>query len=263
MSVAPVLLPGGQVLLAGKSRIIYLLDGATSAARPPGSHPGGQRHAIMGSACSDDIDGGAAAVGITVYLPCLAGIIAVRATNSPPAPYPLWSSGVGGGPPIVAAGLVWTVGQNGGLYGLDPATGRVRQQVTIGVPANHFPTPSAGDGLLARRLRRQCGRLRRTDPRRSVHGHEYGTASSLQGLHPARLGRGAYAHSQALHRRGRLRRGRGDHRARLALVAAAPRTLAGQVRIPRPPLARGVAWCLAYSEEFLPERLQGLSLRHD
>jgi len=34
------------------------------------------------------------------------------------------------------------------LYGLDPATGKVRQQVMIGVSANHFPTPSAGDGLL-------------------------------------------------------------------------------------------------------------------
>ena len=28
MSIAPVLLPDGQVLLAGKSRIVYLLDGA-------------------------------------------------------------------------------------------------------------------------------------------------------------------------------------------------------------------------------------------
>jgi outer membrane protein assembly factor BamB len=149
MSTAPVLLPGDQVLLAGKSRIIYLLDGA---------HLGGIGHqeatlgatadAIMGSACSDDIDGGAAVVGTTVYLPCLAGTIAVRATSSPPALHLLWSSGVGGGPPIVAAGLVWTIGQNGVLYGLDPATGQVRQQVTIGAPANHFPTPSVADGLL-------------------------------------------------------------------------------------------------------------------
>jgi outer membrane protein assembly factor BamB len=149
MSVAPVLLPDGQVLLAGKSRIVYLLDGA---------HLGGIGHqlatlgangnATMGSACGDDIDGGAAVVGMTVYLPCLAGIIAVRATSSPPALHLLWSSGVGGGPPIVAAGLVWTIGQNGVLYGLDPATGKVRQQVTIGVPANHFPTPGVGDGLL-------------------------------------------------------------------------------------------------------------------
>ena len=53
-----------------------------------------------------------------------------------------------GGPPIVVAGLVWTIGQNGTLYALDPSTGAVRQQATIGVPANHFPTPSVGDGLL-------------------------------------------------------------------------------------------------------------------
>jgi hypothetical protein len=50
--------------------------------------------------------------------------------------------------PVVAAGLVWTIGQDGVLYGLDPATGRVRQQVSIGVPANHFPTPGVGNGLL-------------------------------------------------------------------------------------------------------------------
>jgi len=141
MSVAPVLLPSGQVLLAGKSRIVYLLDGA---------HLGGIGHqeATLGSACGDDIDGGAAVTGMTVYLPCLAGIIAVRATSSPPALHLLWSSGLGGGPPVVAAGLVWTIGQNGVLYGLDPATGKARQQVTIGVPSNHFPTPSVGDGLL-------------------------------------------------------------------------------------------------------------------
>jgi hypothetical protein len=34
------------------------------------------------------------------------------------------------------------------LYGLDPATGRVRQQALIGAVANHFPTPSVADGLM-------------------------------------------------------------------------------------------------------------------
>jgi len=141
MSIAPVLLPDGQVMLAGKSRIVYLLNGA---------HLGGIGHqqATLGSACGQDIDGGSAVQGMTVYLPCLAGIIAVQATGSPPALHLLWSSGTGGGPPIAAAGLVWTMGQNGTLYGLDPASGRVRQQVTIGGPANHFTTPSVGDGLL-------------------------------------------------------------------------------------------------------------------
>ena len=149
MSTAPALLPDGQVVLAGKSRIVYLLNGAhLGGIGHQQAALGDASHAIMGSACANDIDGGVAVVGMTVYLPCTTGIIAVRVTRSPAALYLLWSSGIGGGPPIVAAGLVWTIGQNGVLYGLDPASGKVRQKVTIGTPANHFPTPSAGEGLL-------------------------------------------------------------------------------------------------------------------
>jgi outer membrane protein assembly factor BamB len=141
MSVAPALLSDGQVILTGKSRIVYLLNRADLGGI------GGQQ-AALGSACSQDIDGGVAVQGTTVYLPCTSGIVAVRAVKSPAALHLQWSSGTGGGPPIVAAGLVWTIGQNGTLYGLDPATGDVRQQASIGAPANHFPTPSAADGLL-------------------------------------------------------------------------------------------------------------------
>jgi outer membrane protein assembly factor BamB len=149
MSTAPVLLPGGQVMLAGKSRIVYLLNGAQlGGIGHQQATLGAESHAIMGSACSQDIDGDAAVLDMTVYLPCTAGIVAVQVTRSPPGMHLLWSSGTGGGPPIIAAGLVWTIGQNGTLYGLDPATGQVRQQAAIGMPANHFPTPSAGDGLL-------------------------------------------------------------------------------------------------------------------
>jgi outer membrane protein assembly factor BamB len=141
LSTEPVLLPDGQVLAAGKTRAVYLLNGA---------HLGGisGQQATLASACSEDIDGGNAQVGMTVYLPCVSGIIAVRAVESPAALHLLWNSGTGGGPPIVAAGLVWTMAQDGTLYGLSPATGRVRQQASVGVPANHFPTPSVGDGLL-------------------------------------------------------------------------------------------------------------------
>ena len=149
MSAAPVLLPDGQVLAAGKSRIVYLLSGV---------HLGGIGHqlatlgggpgTIMGSACGGDTDGGAAVTGLTVFLPCNSGIVAVRVASSPPALHLLWSSGIGGGPPILAAGLVWRIGYSEVLYGLDPATGRVRQQAAIGALANHFPTPSVGGGLL-------------------------------------------------------------------------------------------------------------------
>jgi outer membrane protein assembly factor BamB len=141
MSAAPVLLPDGQVIGAGKSRIVYLLDGA---------HLGGigRQQASLGSACSNDIDGGIALAGMTAYLPCFSGVIAVRADQSPPALHLLWSSVTGGGPPILAAGLLWTIGQNGTLYGLDPATGTIRQQASIGAVANHFPTPAVAGGLM-------------------------------------------------------------------------------------------------------------------
>ncbi|HEX9541241.1 MAG TPA: PQQ-binding-like beta-propeller repeat protein [Streptosporangiaceae bacterium] len=141
LSTPPALLPGGQVLIAGKTHTAYLLNAA---------HLGGigGQQAAVGSVCGGDMDGGDAVVGMTVYLPCLTGISAVRVARSPAASRLLWSTGTGGGPPIVAAGLVWTLAQSGSLYGLDPATGRVRQQTSIGTPANHFPTPSVGDGLL-------------------------------------------------------------------------------------------------------------------
>jgi outer membrane protein assembly factor BamB len=141
MSMGPALLSDGQVLLAGKSRIVYLLNGADLGGV-------GRQEASLGPACSDDIDGGSAVVGATVYLPCLSGTVAVQVTAAPPRLSLRWSSRTDGGPPIVAAGLVWTIGQNGTLYGLDPSTGAVRQHASIGVPANHFSTPSVGDGLL-------------------------------------------------------------------------------------------------------------------
>jgi outer membrane protein assembly factor BamB len=140
-SAEPVLLPSGQVLQASKSGRVFLLDGA---------HLGGigGQQAELHSPCDGDIDGGSAVSGMTVFLPCLSGVIAVRASSSPPRLRVLWRTGTGGGPPILAAGLVWTIGQNGVLYGLDPATGAIRRHASVGTPANHFPTPGIGDGLL-------------------------------------------------------------------------------------------------------------------
>jgi hypothetical protein len=136
----PSLLSDGQVVLAGKSRFIYLLNGTDLGGI------GGQA-ATLASPCQGDIDGGGAVVGMTVYLPCQSGIIAVQVTASPPGLRLRWSSGLGGSPPIVAAGLVWTISQAGKLEGLDSSTGKIRQESSIGAAVNHFPTPSVGDGL--------------------------------------------------------------------------------------------------------------------
>jgi outer membrane protein assembly factor BamB len=141
MSMAPALLSTGQVVIAGKSRIIYLLNGHRLGGI-------GHQQLSLASGCGDDVDGGGAVNGTTVYLPCVAGTIALRVSATSPRLHILWSASSGGGPPIIAAGLVWSIGQNGTLYGLNPSTGTVHQQVTIGAPINHFPTPSVGDGLL-------------------------------------------------------------------------------------------------------------------
>ena len=141
MSTAPALLSNGQVVVAGKSPTVYLLNGAHLDGI-------GNEEASLSSVCGNDTDGGSAVVGTTVYLPCLTGPVALRVTTSPPALKVLWQSSVGGGPVVVAAGLIWTIGQNGVLYGLDASTGHARQLASIGVPANHFPTPSVGDGLV-------------------------------------------------------------------------------------------------------------------
>jgi hypothetical protein len=67
---------------------------------------------------------------------------------------PLWQGPSDAfGPPIVSAGLVWSVatgGFSGGgtkLYGLDPASGEARYTETLPSPvADHFASPSAGGG---------------------------------------------------------------------------------------------------------------------
>jgi hypothetical protein len=199
MSAEPVLLPGGQVLLAGKSRIAYLLNGA---------HLGGigGELATLGPVCGADIDGGPAVTGSTVYLPCAgAGIAAVRAATSPPGLRLLWSSRTGGGPPIVAGGLVWTISLTGTLYGLDPQTGQ---------PLPHpqrWRGPAAGPG------RQPGGR---------VPGHRVGGRSGQPGRYrPGRHGSGQHGPGGAdqpagaggwpgLRERGAVRRCYRGHRGR-------------------------------------------------
>jgi putative pyrroloquinoline-quinone binding quinoprotein len=172
-SATPALLPSGQVVAAGKSQIGYLLDGA---------HLGGigGEKARLDGVCQSDVDGGIAMSGQVVYLPCESGIVAVRASVSPPGLHRVWSAGTGGGPPILAAGLVWTIGQNGELYGLDPARGTVRQRAAVGAPANHFPTPAAGDGLMLAANTRQVVAFPVTGNRVPAAGPSSGSGAGPQ-----------------------------------------------------------------------------------
>jgi polyvinyl alcohol dehydrogenase (cytochrome) len=140
-SGVPALLPDGLVVQGGKSQTIYVLSGTKLGG------VGGQLAAI-GSICDSDVDGGNAVTGTVVFMPCRSGVVAVRVTASPASARLLWKAGAVTGPPILAGGLVWAMGVNGELDGINPSSGAVRQQFQVGSVANHFPTPSTGDGRL-------------------------------------------------------------------------------------------------------------------
>jgi outer membrane protein assembly factor BamB len=137
-SSPPALLSDGAILQAGKSHLAYLLSQADL---------GGISTPPQISLCpSNDIDGGHAVIGTVVYIPCEGGVLAVQ--TSPSLSVQWQDASAAQGPPLAAGGLVWAIDQNGGLYGMDPSTGATVWHVSIGGVANHFPTPSVGDGLL-------------------------------------------------------------------------------------------------------------------
>ncbi len=132
-SSAPALLGDGKVLQVGKSQTGYLLTGS-SLGLQAATH-----------VCTGDADGGDAVVGTVVYVGCQSGVEAVQTT---PTLSVQWRATNGtAGPPIVAGGLVWSIGSTA-LFGIDPANGSPVVRLGVGHEANHFPTPSVADGLL-------------------------------------------------------------------------------------------------------------------
>ena len=74
---------------------------------------------------------------------------AIRVSAKAPYLKQLWTDDDGAaGAPIIADGLVWTIGADHAVHGLNPASGEQVASIPFGAPANHFPTPSVGDGLL-------------------------------------------------------------------------------------------------------------------
>jgi outer membrane protein assembly factor BamB len=137
-SGAPALLPNGLVFQVGKSTAGYVLQQ---------SHLGGVggQVAVNSSFCFSD--GGSADLDGTLFVPCSDGIHAVTVTASTPTASWTASSSGATGSPIVAGGLVWSIG-GGTLYALDAHTGSVVQQFAIGSSSSSFPSPAAADGLV-------------------------------------------------------------------------------------------------------------------
>jgi outer membrane protein assembly factor BamB len=136
----PVLVDG-FVFQVGKTDTAYLLRQG---------HLGGEDGEVASlPVCQGDPDGGHAVMGSVVYVPCPNGVTAIRVSATAPYLKQLWTGNDGAhGAPIIAYGLVWTIGGDATVHGLDPANGREVVSIPFGVPTNHFPTPSAADGLL-------------------------------------------------------------------------------------------------------------------
>jgi outer membrane protein assembly factor BamB len=136
----PVLVDG-FVLQIGKTDTAYLLRQG---------HLGGKEGQVASiSLCSGNPDGGRAVLGSVVYIPCPNGVTAIKVLTKPPYLKQLWTDNDGAaGAPIIADGLVWTIGTDKAVHGLNPANGHEVVSIPFGESANHFPTPSVGDGLL-------------------------------------------------------------------------------------------------------------------
>ena len=134
----PVLLPGGELFTAGKAHVAYILRQSDL----------GLIATVPGQICGSDPDGGIAFdVALDrLYVPCRDGGLQEvdLATNTRG-----WRSGQVNSTPILVNGDLWALSYGGGrLEELDPASGRVLSDVSVGRSVPNFASPSAADGLL-------------------------------------------------------------------------------------------------------------------
>ena len=133
-SMSPVLI-NGRVLAAGKRGVAYLLDPAHLGGI------GGQLSQL--NVCAPF--GGAAVAGNVAYLPCNDGVRAVTVSGNSMSI--AWHSGFSG-PPVYAAGTVYTTDSSGTVYALSASSGATVGHIAVG-SLPHFASPSlTGSTLL-------------------------------------------------------------------------------------------------------------------
>ena len=141
-SESPALLSDGRILQVGKTGVGYLLNAA---------HLGGIGGQLAeGTVCSvaGGAFGGPAVAGSVVYVPCTSGLAAVNTAGGHVAVR--WRGPADSdGSPVLGGGAVWVASLDRGLlYELDPGTGAVREQISLGAALPHFASPSLCGGLV-------------------------------------------------------------------------------------------------------------------
>jgi polyvinyl alcohol dehydrogenase (cytochrome) len=144
-SMSPAVLADGSVVADGKRGTAYLLNGAHLGGI------GGQR--AQAPVCT--AFGGPSAAGTVAFIPCEGGGMAAVDTAGGRLRV-LWRGPSGAaGSPVLGGGAVWVPDwDSGGLYELNPSTGRVRHRIGLGSALPHFASPSlSGDLVLTGTLK--------------------------------------------------------------------------------------------------------------
>lgn len=137
-SVAPTVLPNGDIFQVGKEGIGYLLSG--------GNLGGVGAQLFNESICSGGY-GGTATVGDSVLVPCDSGL--VRVDVGPRNFSEAWSTpGFDSGSPIVTGDIVWAVNiSSAHLIGFSLSTGAPLFSFALGT-VDHFISPGAAPGMV-------------------------------------------------------------------------------------------------------------------
>lgn len=135
-SAQPALAAGGALLIVGKRGIGYLLQA--------GSLGGVGSQVAQAEVCKSY--GAPAVAGSVVYVPCRFdhGITAVQVSTAGKEIRILWRGpSDADGSPVIGTGAVWVTDWDAGtLYALDPATGAVLRQLSLGEQLPHFSSMS-------------------------------------------------------------------------------------------------------------------------
>jgi outer membrane protein assembly factor BamB len=130
-SMGPILLPDGWIYADGKSGLGYLLKA---------NHLGGiDGQTAVISMCA--AFGGAAAIGLQVFVPCTTGVHEITITSDGKITQGWQASSDIQGSPIVGGHTVYTLNTHGVLYALNSSTGAVRASVSVG-NVSRFATPT-------------------------------------------------------------------------------------------------------------------------